>query len=73
MASTYSSIRGVNYALYSAAVAGPVLIAIDLPNPSGLGEEARRVLFTFIGVGIAVIVMLIANLLQKRLAPTTPA
>jgi Fusaric acid resistance protein-like len=65
------SIRGVNYALYCAAVAAAVLIAIDLPNPSNLGNEGRRVLFTFIGVGIAVVVLFIANLLQKRLAPTT--
>jgi hypothetical protein len=28
------------------------------------------VLFTFISVGIAVVVMFIANLLQKRLNPT---
>jgi Fusaric acid resistance protein-like len=62
-----TSIRGVNYALYCAAVAAAVLIAIDLPNPSNLGDEGRRVLFTFIGVGIAVVVMFIANLLQKRL------
>ena len=60
--------RAVNYALYCAAVAGAVLIAMDLPHPSNLGDEGRRVLFTFIGVGIAVIVMLLANLLQKHTA-----
>jgi len=65
-----ASIRGVNYALYCAAVAAAVLIAIDLPNPSNLGDDGRRVLFTFIDVGIAVVVMFIANLLQKRLNPT---
>lgn len=66
-----ASIRGVNYALYSAAVAAAVLIGIDLSHPHDLGDEGRRVLFTFIGVGIAVVVMLLANLLQKRNAPTT--
>ena len=62
------SIRAVNYALYCAAVAGAVLIAADLPHPSNLADEGRRVLFTFIGVGIAVVVMLLADLLQKRTA-----
>jgi len=66
------SIRGVNYALYCAALAAAVLIGIDLPHPHDLGDEGRRVLFTLIGVGIAVVVMLFANLLQKRSAPATP-
>jgi uncharacterized membrane protein YgaE (UPF0421/DUF939 family) len=65
------SIRGVNYALYCAAVAAAVLIGLDLSHPHNLGDEGRRVLFTFIGVGIAVVVMFIANLLQKRLKPAT--
>lgn len=66
------SIRAVNYALYCAAVAGAVLIAMDLPHPSNLADEGRRVLFTFIGVGIAVVVMFLANLLQKRTAKAAP-
>ena len=64
------SIRAVNYALYCAAVAGTVLIALDLPHPSNLSDEARRVIFTFIGVGIGVLVMLLANMLQKRTTKT---
>ena len=68
-----ASIRGVNYALYCAAVAAAVLIAMDLPQPSNLADEGRRVLFTFIGVGIAVVVMLLANVIQKRTAPAEPA
>ena len=66
------SIRAVNYALYSAALAGAVLIATDLPHPTDLASEGRRVLFTLAGVGIAVLVMLLAGLLQKRTARTAP-
>jgi hypothetical protein len=69
------AIRFVNYTLYCAAVAGGVLIAIDIPHPSNLGAEGERVLFTFIGVGIGVVVMLLANVLGKRRtkAPPQPA
>jgi len=66
------SIRAVNYAFYCAALAGAVLIAEDLPNPANLGHEVRRVLFTFAGVGIAVLVMLLAGLLTKRTAEAAP-
>jgi uncharacterized membrane protein YgaE (UPF0421/DUF939 family) len=66
------SIRAVNYALYCAAVAGAVLIAMDLPHPSNLADEGRRVLFTLLGVGIAVVVMFLANLLQKRTVKAAP-
>jgi uncharacterized membrane protein YccC len=66
------SIRAVNYALYCAALATAILIAEDLPNPTNLGHEARRVLFTFAGVGIAVVVMLLAGLLSKRAAAKAP-
>jgi len=66
------SIRAVNYAFYCAALAAAVLIGEDLPHPANLGHEARRVLFTFAGVGIAVIVMLLAGLLTKRTAKAAP-
>jgi Fusaric acid resistance protein-like len=66
------SIRGVNYALYTAAIAGCVLIAIDLPHPSNLGAEGQRVLYTFLGVGIAMVVMLLVNQLQKRATKAAP-
>jgi hypothetical protein len=62
------AIRGVNYALYTAAIAAGVLIAIDLPHPSNLSAEGFRVLYTFLGVGIGVLVMLLANLLAQRSA-----
>ena len=66
------AIRYVNYALYCAAIAAGVLIGMDLPHPSDLAAEGRRVLYTFIGVGIGVLVMLVANLLAKRSAPAPP-
>jgi hypothetical protein len=67
-----ASVRMVNYAFYCAAIAGLVLIAMDLPHPSNFADEGRRVLFTLAGVGIGVIVMFLADLLQKRSANTEP-
>ncbi len=63
-----AAIHGVNYALYTAAMAAGVLIAIDLPHPTDLADEALRVLYTFLGVGLAVVVMLLATRLGKRTA-----
>ena len=63
------AIHGVNYALYCAAIAAGVLIAIDLPHPANFTREALRVLYTFVGVGLAVLVMLLATELGKRAAP----
>ena len=60
------AIRGVNYSLYTAAIAGAVLIAVDIPDPTNLANEAYRVLFTFAGVGLAVLVLFLATELQKR-------
>lgn len=62
------SIYAVNYAFYTAAIAGAVLIALDLPHPSNLDAEGRRIFFTFVGVGIAIVVDVLASLLQKRKA-----
>ena len=59
----------MNYALFTAALTGLILTALDLPNPTNLATEEKRVLFTFVGVGIAVIVMLLADWLQKRQTP----
>ena len=66
------SIRTVSYTWYTAAVAGAVLIAADVPHPSNLADEGRRILFTLAGVGISVIVLLLAGLLQKRAAKAAP-
>jgi Fusaric acid resistance protein-like len=62
------SIRTVSYTWYTAAVAGAVLIAMDVPHPSNFADEGRRILWTFAGVGIAVIVMFLADRLGKRTA-----
>jgi hypothetical protein len=63
------SIRGVNYALYAAAISACVLISSAVSHhTSSLSEEAQRVLYTLAGVGIAVIVMLLVTQLQKRAA-----
>ena len=66
------AIHGVNYALYTAAIAAGVLIAIDLPHPTKFTNEALRVLYTFLGVGLAVLVMLLATQLGKRAAKAAP-
>jgi len=60
------SIYAVNYAFYAAAIAGAVLIAMDLPHPSNLDAEGRRIFFTFAGVAIAIVVDVLASLLPKR-------
>ena len=62
------AIHGVIYALYNAAVAAGVLIAIDLPHPTDLAEEGLRVPYTFLGVGLALLVILLATQLGKRAA-----
>jgi hypothetical protein len=68
------SIRGVNYTLYAAAIAGCVLIASGVSHhPSNLGAEGQRVLYTFLGVGLALLAMLLVDQLQKRpAAKATP-
>jgi hypothetical protein len=72
LAGLAASIRTVNYALYCAAIAGLVLIAMDLPHPSNFTDEGRRVLFTLAGVGIGVAVTLLVTLLQKRSSKAEP-
>lgn len=65
-----AAIRFWNYALYCAAIAAGVLILVGLPQPSDNAAEGYRVLWTLCGVGIALIVMLLAGLLAKRTAKT---
>ncbi len=66
------AIRTVSYTWYTAAVAGAVLIAAYIPHPANLTDEGRRILFTLAGVGISMIVLLLAGLLQKHLAKAAP-
>jgi uncharacterized membrane protein YccC len=66
------AIRFWNYALYCGAIAAGVLILIDLPHPSSYAAEGYRVLWTLGGVGIGVLVMLLAGLLARRTAQAPP-
>ena len=66
------AIRFWNYALYTAAIAAGVLTLIDIPQPSDYGAEGDRVLWTLCGVGIGVLVMLLAGLLAKRSTKAPP-
>ena len=66
LAAIGACIHGVNYAYYTAAIASAALIAADLPHPTNYAAEGRRVLFTFIGVGIGALVMLTADHMKKR-------
>jgi Fusaric acid resistance protein-like len=70
------AIYTVSYTYYSAAVAAAVLIVIDIPHPTNLANEGQRILFTFIGVGIAVIVTYLGTVLgkamQRRAKAATP-
>ena len=61
-----AAIRFWNYALYTAVIAAGVLILLDLPQPSNYAAEGDRVLWTLCGLGIGLIVMLLAGLLAKR-------
>ena len=66
------AIRFWNYAFYCAAIAAGVLIFSDLPEPSNYAAAGDRVLWTVCGVGIGVLVMLLAGLLTKRTAKSRP-
>ncbi len=61
-----------NYAIYCAAIAAGVLILVDLPQPSNFDAVGYRVAWTAAGVGIGVLVMLLAGLLAKRTAKGPP-
>ncbi|MFB6949584.1 FUSC family protein [Streptomyces niveus] len=65
-----AGIRFWNYTLYSAAIAAGALILVDLGQPSDYAAEGYRVLWTLCGVGISLIVMLLAGLLARRASRT---
>jgi hypothetical protein len=58
--------RFYNYALYYAAITAAVLLLLDAPHPSNYSALGDRVLWTLAGVGIGVLVMLLADRLAKR-------
>ncbi len=60
-----AGIRFWNYAVYVGAIAAGVLLAGGLPNPSDYSAEGERVLWTLIGVAIAVLVMFVGDSLGK--------
>lgn len=60
------AVRFWNYAFYCAAIAAGVLVLLDRGSPSHHSAGGYRVLWTLCGVGIAVVVMLLAELLAKR-------
>lgn len=60
--------RTANYALYTTGIAGTALIALDISDPTNLATEGLRILFTFIGVAIAIAVMALAGALTRRSA-----
>jgi Fusaric acid resistance protein-like len=67
-----AAIRFWNYALYCAAIAAGVLILVDLPQPATYSAAGYRVLWTVCGVGIGLLVMLLAGLFaSKPPRPTT--
>jgi len=55
-----------NFTVFTAAISAGVLILLDLPQPSNYGAEGYRILWTLYGVGIGVIVILLATLLTRQ-------
>ena len=70
-----AAVRFWHYALYCGAIAAGVRIFVDLPQPGNYAAVGYRVLWTLCGVGIGVLVMLLAGLLARRTAkrPSQPA
>ena len=66
------AIRFWNYAIYCAAIAAGALILVDLPQPGNFDAVGYRVAWTASGVGIGVLVMLLAGLLAKRTRNVPP-
>jgi uncharacterized membrane protein YccC len=66
-----AALRLWNYAVYTAAIAAGVLILLDLPQPSDYAAEGYRVLWTFCGVAMGVVVMFLASPLARRRGPAT--
>jgi hypothetical protein len=58
--------------MFEAAIVAGVLILLDLLQPSNYGAEGYRILWTLYGVGIGVLVMLLAWLLARHRAKPPP-
>jgi hypothetical protein len=66
------AVRFWNFAVFTGAIAAGVLILLDLSQPSNYAAEGYRVLWTLCGVGIGVLVMLLAGLLAQHAARQRP-
>jgi len=66
LASVAGVFRGASYAIYCTAMAAVVLIVDDVSNPANHSAEGRRVFFTFVGIGIGLVVLLLAGLLNRH-------
>jgi hypothetical protein len=54
-------VHDANYALYYACISTEVLISLGLPQPGNLLDNYARVLWTLVGVGIAIMVSFVAD------------
>jgi hypothetical protein len=60
------AIHGVNYALYCTCIATGLLIGLGLPDPGNLSANVERILWSLVGVLIALAVMWLADLIRDR-------
>jgi hypothetical protein len=61
------ALHEVNYAHYCACIATVVLIALGLSHPGDVASDWERVAWTLAGVGIALVVMLVASLATQSM------
>jgi hypothetical protein len=64
--------RFLSYAVFYTFVSAGVLTLIDVLQPTDYSAEGYRVLWVFCGVAIGVLVMLLAGLLGRHKAKTSP-
>jgi len=73
LAGVAGAFRSANYAIYCICMAAVVLIIDDVSNPANHSAEGRRVLFTFLGLGIGLVVLVLAGLIKKHSTKAAPA
>jgi uncharacterized membrane protein YccC len=66
------AIRMASYAWYCAAIAAGVLILTGLPHPEDLEFEGERVVYTFAGLAVGILILGVAHLLGKVAARELP-